>query len=34
MAQALLKPAVSDFIELTTTMDLSVDLGFEEILIA
>jgi voltage-gated potassium channel len=32
MAQALLRPAVSHFIELTT-MDDSVDLGFEEILI-
>jgi voltage-gated potassium channel len=33
MAQALLKPAVSDFIELTTMAD-SVDLGFEEILLS
>jgi voltage-gated potassium channel len=32
MAQALLKPAVSAFIELTTMVD-SVELGFEEILI-
>ena len=32
MAQALLKPAVSDFIELTTMVDF-VDLGFEEVLI-
>lgn len=32
MAQALLKPAVSDFIELTTMVD-SVELGFEEVLV-